>query len=45
MITVFTDTIAPPDDLRPWMLGPFQEGELFGFYSDWDILTKLSYVS
>ena len=44
VIAVFTNTIPPPEDLRPWMLGLFQEDELFGFYSDWTILTRLSYV-
>jgi tellurite methyltransferase len=44
VIAVFTDTIPPPDDLRPWVLGLFQEGELFTYYSDWTVLTKLSYI-
>jgi tellurite methyltransferase len=44
VIAVFTDTLPPPDDLRPWALGLFQEGELFSFYSDWNVLTKLSYI-
>ena len=44
VIAVFTNTIPPPDDLRPWAVGLFQESELFGFYRDWTVLTKLSYV-
>ena len=44
VVAVFTNTLPPPDDLRPWMVGLFQEDELFSFYSDWSILTRLSYV-
>lgn len=41
---VFTDTLPPPEDLQPWMKGLFKEGELFSYYSDWQIFVKLSYV-
>ena len=44
VMVVFTDALPAPEDLRLWMAGLFHEGELFGFYSDWTVLTKLSYV-
>jgi len=44
VIVVFTDSLPPPEDLRPWMKGLFTEGELFGLYSDWRVLTALSYI-
>lgn len=44
VVVVFTDAIPPPDDLRLWMIGLFREAELFSYYSDWTVLTALSYV-
>lgn len=43
-MVVFTDTIPPPDDVRPWMVGLFEESEIFNFYTDWNVLTKRSYI-
>ncbi len=40
---VFTNTLEPPEDLRPWV-GLFNEGELFTIYSDWRILETKSYI-
>ena len=44
LIVVFTNIILPPDDLRLWTVGLFQEGELFSEYDGWTVLKKLSYV-
>lgn len=44
VVAVFTNSIPPPDDLRPWTIGLFTEGELFDIYSDWSVREKSSYV-
>ena len=44
IISVFTDTVPPPDDLREFMVGMFHEGELFTYYHDWKILDRASHV-
>ncbi len=44
IIVVFTDTIAPPDDLKDFCLGLFREGEVFSLYSDWETLQQQSYT-
>lgn len=44
VITVFTDKIPPPDDLRDFTIGLFHEEELFEFYEDWRIQLRRSYV-
>ena len=41
---VFTDTIEPPEELRPFCKGLFREGEIFEYYNDWIIELKQSYV-
>jgi tellurite methyltransferase len=41
---VFTNTIPPPRDLRPFCIGLFREGELFEHYSDWQTELQRSYV-
>jgi len=43
-LTVFTDTIPPPDDLKAFCLGLFREGELFSLYADWEHVLQRSYV-
>lgn len=44
IIAVFTDTIAPPEDLREFCAGLFGEGELFSLYQDWQPVLQRSYV-
>jgi tellurite methyltransferase len=44
VVTVFTDRIAPPADLAPFMPGCFAEGELFRAYADWDISLQRAYT-
>jgi len=44
VVVVFTDIIAPPEDLKDFHLGLFFEGELFEFYDDWDVLLRKSYI-
>ncbi len=44
VVAVFTDSIAPPEDLKDFCLGLFKEGELFEFYADWIEYFKDSYV-
>lgn len=44
VLVVFTDAIAPPDDLKDFHVGLFQEGELFEFYEDWEIILRQSYI-
>jgi tellurite methyltransferase len=41
---VFTDTIAPPPDLAPFVLRLFREGELRELYADWEVELFRSYV-
>ena len=43
-VTVFTDALPPPEDLKDFHMGLFREGELFDFYSDWQIVEGRSYV-
>ncbi len=44
VVVVFTDTLPPPEDLKPFHIGIFWEGELFDFYSDWEIILQRSYI-
>jgi tellurite methyltransferase len=44
IITVFTDEISPPDDLREYAIGLFHEGELFTYYSDWTAVSTDSRI-
>ena len=44
VVAVFTDTIAPPEDLRDVCVCLFQEGELFAYYEDWQVSRRESYV-
>lgn len=44
VVAVFTDSIEPPDDLRPWTIGLFTEGEIFSAYSEWRVKERRSYV-
>jgi tellurite methyltransferase len=43
-IGVFTDEVPEPEDQRGLMVGLFKEGELFGYYQDWEIIEKKSYI-
>jgi tellurite methyltransferase len=43
-ITVFTDAIPPPEDLKDFCLGLFFEGELFSLYEDWETVLQRSYT-
>ena len=44
ILSVFTETVPPPDDLRDFMVGMFHEGELFAIYKDWTIIDQASHV-
>ncbi len=44
VVAVFTNSLEPPEDLRQWTLGLFNEGELFASYRDWRIIQEKSYV-
>ena len=44
VVAVFTDRIAPPEDLRNYCVGLFHEAELFSYYEDWRIYCQESYV-
>ncbi len=44
VVAVFTDTLLPPDDLAPFTLGLFREGELFKRYAGWNLLEQRSYI-
>jgi len=43
-VTVFTDALPPPEDLKVLCLGLFREGELYDCYADWKTCYKESYV-
>ena len=44
IIVVFTNKLPPPEDLRPFHVGLFDEGELYDFYQDWEIVESRSYI-
>ena len=44
VVAVFTDEIAPPDDLAPFVRGLFKAGELAGRYAEWRQEQATSYV-
>jgi tellurite methyltransferase len=44
VLVVFTDRLAPPEDLRDFHVGLFREGELFDFYCDWEVILRRSYI-
>ncbi|MBC8145704.1 MAG: methyltransferase domain-containing protein [bacterium] len=44
VVAVFTDSIPSPDDLAPFTIGLFKEGEIFDRYRDWIIDEQRSYV-
>lgn len=44
VVAVFTNTIPPPPELGPFMLGLFREGELLEHYRAWRIELYRSYV-
>ena len=44
VVAVFTDEIAPPDDLAPFVRGLFKAGELAGRYAEWRQELTSSYV-
>jgi tellurite methyltransferase len=44
IIVVFTNKLPPPKDLRPFHVGLFNEGELYDFYLDWEIIESRSYI-
>lgn len=37
VVALFTDAEPVPDDLRDVMIGVFREGEIKGYYDDWNI--------
>jgi len=44
IVAVFTDLLPPPEDLRPFTLGLFREGELKSQYLSWNIVLCSSYI-
>ena len=42
VVAVFTDRMAPPEDLEALSVGLFREGELLESYSGWRILASLA---
>jgi len=44
VVVVFTDSLSPPADLEPFMLGLFREGELLGQYAGWNVELHQAYV-
>jgi len=44
IVVVFTDSLEPPEDLRPWMHGIFKEGEIFIAYEHWAVEVRESYI-
>jgi tellurite methyltransferase len=42
IVIVLTDRTPPPDDLAPFCLGLFHEGELQSFYGGWNIIESES---
>jgi tellurite methyltransferase len=44
VITVFTDEIAAPPDMRDVCVGVFEDGELFERYADWQCRLTKSYT-
>jgi len=44
VVAVFTDRLTPPDDLKDFCIGLFQEGELFQLYADWETILNKSYT-
>ena len=44
IILVFTNELPPPTDLAEFMVGLYNEGELFQEYINWEIIKKSSYV-
>jgi tellurite methyltransferase len=44
IVAVFTDKLPSPDDLEPFHVGLFREGELYDHYRDWDIIETWSYI-
>ena len=44
VVTVFTDAIESPEDLKPFTRGLFREGHLFEVYADWQVKLSRSYI-
>lgn len=44
ILSVFTDAVPPPEDLRDFMIGMFREGELLTYYRGWKIIDQASHV-
>ncbi len=44
VISVFTDKLPIPDDLKDFAVGIFNEGELFSYYTDWKIILQKSFI-
>lgn len=44
VILVFTNELPPPEDLKKFMIGLYNEGELFKEYGDWNIVKEISYI-
>jgi tellurite methyltransferase len=44
IVAVFTNSLPPPEDLSPFALGLFREGELLDQYSDWKVELFDSYI-
>lgn len=44
IIAVFTDSIELPEDLKPYLIGVFKEGEIKNYYNDWQIQSFETYI-
>jgi len=44
IILVFTNELPPPTDLAEFMVGLYNEGELFQEYINWQIIKKSSFI-
>ena len=42
VVGVLTDTLPEPEDQRGLMVGLFNDGELYSYYKDWDIIQTKS---
>jgi tellurite methyltransferase len=44
VMVVLTDSIPPPEDLAPYCVALFKDGELLTYYDDWTVLMSKSWV-
>lgn len=44
IVAVFTDRLPSPEDLAPFTVGLFREGEIFEFYDGWEAIDRQTYI-